>query len=94
MREALEGVDVAHGMTSNRNILLTHCGNTLYVHLHNFPPSDAVKLKPIAVAPRRATLPNTGEPISCAVEMMPSDHLEQRAYLRLRGLAANRHVNT
>ena len=68
---------------------LTRKGNTLYVHLHRDPVSDSVKLKPISRLPRRSTILNTGRPVSCVVDMAPSDHLEQAAYLRLAGLPAN-----
>jgi hypothetical protein len=48
-----------------------------------------VKLEPISRLPRRATLLNTERPVSCVVDMAPSDHLGQGAYLRLTGLPAN-----
>jgi alpha-L-fucosidase len=94
VREGLEGAEPAPALVDNRNVLITRRGDTLYVHLHNFPPSAAVKLKPIATAPRRATLLNTGEPVSFSVEVLPSDHAEQRAYLRLRRLPVNQHPNS
>ena len=46
------------------------------------------------MAPRRATLLNTGRPVECAVDMVPSDHVEQKAYLRLRKLPVNQDANT
>ena len=49
-------------------MLLTRRGNVLYVHLHKDPIKEAVQLKPITVAPRRATLLNTGKPVEFAVE--------------------------
>jgi alpha-L-fucosidase len=92
--ESLEGVVPASFLTDNRDILLTGRDNTLYVHLCADPATEAVKLKPIQIAPVRATLLNTGKPVAFAVEMVPSDHVEHRAYLRLRGLPVNELSNT
>lgn len=94
VRESLEGVEPASSLTSNRSVLLTRRGDTLYVHLHRDPVSEAVKLKPIDVAPRRATLLNTGEPVEFAVDLVPSEHADQKATLRLRGLPINELANT
>jgi alpha-L-fucosidase len=94
IRESLEGVRPASHLTTNRNVLLTRRGNTLYVHLHKDPATDAVKLKPLAVAPRRATLLNTGQNVDCAVELVPSEHVAQLPCLRLRKLPVNESANT
>ena len=47
VKESLEGAMPASHLTSNRNVLLTRTGNTLYVHLHKDPLGEAVKLKPL-----------------------------------------------
>jgi alpha-L-fucosidase len=94
VRESLEGVEPASPLTANRSVLLTRRDNTLYVHLHKDPVGNAVKLKPLALAPRKATLLNTGQPVEFAVDMPPSDHAEQKAYLRLRKLPVNEMANT
>ncbi len=77
-----------------REVLLTRRGNTVYVHLYRDPVGEAVKLKPLAVAPRKATLLNTGESVDFAVELVPSDHVEHKPYLRLRGLPVNEWANS
>lgn len=94
VRQSLEEVVPASQLTSNRNVLLTRRGNTLYVHLHKEPTSAAVSLKPVAVAPRSAVLLNTNQPVEFSVEMVPSDHVEQLPYLRLRKLPVNELANT
>jgi len=94
VREAFEGAVPASGLTSNRSVLLTRRGNTVYVHLHHDPAGDAVKLKPVRRLPRRATLLNTDRPVPCVLDMAPSDHLEQAAYLRVTNLPANELSNT
>jgi alpha-L-fucosidase len=94
VKEAFANVTPASHLSANRNVLLTRRGNTLYVILHKDPATEAVKLKPLAVAPRKATLLNTGQPVEAVVEMTPSDHVEQQAYLRLRKLPVNELSNT
>jgi alpha-L-fucosidase len=94
VQESLVGTVPASHLTANRNVLLTRKGHTLYVHLHKDPLNAAVKLKPLAIAPRRATLLNTGQPADFAVDLVPSDHVEHKPYLRLRGLPVNELANT
>ena len=65
----------ASHLTTNRSVLLTRRGNTLYGHLFTELADDAVKLKPLAVLPRKAPLLNTGENVECSVEMGPSEHV-------------------
>jgi len=92
--ESFDGVVPASDLTANRSVLFTRKEHTLYVHLHRDPVSDSVKLKPLARAPRRATLLNTGGPVTWALDMAPSDHAEQAAYLRLTNLPANEFANS
>ena len=94
VRESLVDVTPASNLTANRNVLLTRKDNTIYVHLCRDPVAAAVKLRPIAIAPKRATLLNTGRPVDFALDMAPSDHLEQKAYLRLRNLPVDEMADT
>lgn len=81
-------------LTTNRDVLLTRKGNTLYVHLLKDPITDAVKLRPLARMPKRATLLNNGQPVECSLAMVPSGHKEQKGWLRLRKLPVNELANT
>ena len=90
VRESLDGVEPVPGLLADRDVLLTRRGNVLYVHLHRPMEADAVRLKPIDVAPLRATLLNDGSPVDFEVELLPVDHVEHRPYLRLKDLPANR----
>lgn len=94
VRESLEGTEPVSALTTNRDVLLTRRGNTLYVHLHKDPLIESVKLAPFNVGPVRATLLNTGEPVKWSVAMAPRDHERQAKYLRLRELPVNRLANT
>jgi alpha-L-fucosidase len=94
VKESFEGATPASNETSNRNVLLTRRGNALYVHMHRDPIKEAVQLKPFATAPKRATLLNTGKPVEFAVDMVPSDHVEHKPYLRLRNLPVDELADT
>jgi len=94
VRESLDGVEPASQQTANRNVLLTRRAQTLYVHLHKDPVGEAVKLRPINVAPRSAILLNDGRPVSFTVDLVPSDHVEHKPYLRLQKLPVNELANT
>ena len=70
-------------------VLVTRRENTLYVHLNKAIPGNGIKLKPIHVLPVRALLLNTGRPVDCTVDLVPSEHLSQQPFLRLRKLPVN-----
>ncbi len=81
-----EMVPASH-MTQNQDVLLTRCGDAVYVHLNAPPARDRVLLAPMQEAPKRAVLLNTGEPVAFGVDELPHLHQqEQKAFLRLRGL--------
>lgn len=75
-------------------ILLTRKDQTLYVHLNKSVVGNGVKLKPINVVPIQATLLNSGKPIDCVVNLVPSDHASQQPCLRLRNLPVNEMANS
>jgi alpha-L-fucosidase len=61
---------------------------TVYFHFNKDVAGNGIKLKPIAILPEKATLLNDGRKIVCALTLNPSDHVEQKPYLRIRGLPA------
>lgn len=94
VHEAFDGTEPAHQLTINPNVMITRRGNTVYVHLYKEPTSSAVPLKPLDIQPVRATLLNTGKPVETTVTLFPSDHTEQKPYLRLRRLPVQEMHNT
>ena len=94
VKESLEGTVPASHLTANRNVLLTRKGNTCTSTCITDPVGEAVKLKPLAALPRKATLLNTGQPVECSLDLVPSEHVEQGRYLRLRKLPVNELANT
>jgi alpha-L-fucosidase len=93
VRESVEDVEPASHLIASRHVMLTRRGNALYVHLTD-PIGSAVKLKPIAIAPRKATLLNDGRPVAWDVSLVPSEHAEHKPYLRLKDLPVNELANT
>ena len=94
VRESFENVEPASDLTTNRDVLLTRRGNTLYAHLYKDAAAESVKLPPFDVLPRRATLLNTGKELTCSTALMPRDHVEQKSPLRVRGIPVNELANT
>lgn len=93
VKESLLEVEPCSQLTENRDVLLTRRGDTVYVHLHRDPVYDAVKLKPIRVAPQAATLLNDGRPVEFSVDVLPSEHDTQEPCLRLKHLPVNELCN-
>lgn len=94
IRESVEDVEPAPGLVASNDVLLTRRGNTVYVHLHRDNPTAAVKLNPLAVMPVRAKLLNTGAPVDCSVDLLPSEHASGKPCLRMRNLPVNMLANT
>jgi alpha-L-fucosidase len=93
VREALLEAEPARGLVNNPAVLVTRRDQTLYVHLLRDPVTDGVKLAPLAVLPRSATLLNSGQPVACRVDLLPSEHATQRPCLHLQGLPVNERAN-
>jgi alpha-L-fucosidase len=89
VKESLLNVIPASNLSSNRNVMLTSKGNSLYVHLNKELPGNVVKLKPINVEPEKAILLNDGRELDFIVRFSPSDHKEGKAYLNLINLPVN-----
>jgi len=94
VNESFRHVEPASQLTSNRNVMLTQRKNTLYVHLNKDPEGNVFKLRPFTVAPRTATLLNTGEKVEFELEFAPQDYMVQKSYLRLINLPTNEMCNT
>jgi alpha-L-fucosidase len=91
--EAFRDTVPASQLISNRQVLLTRRGKTLYVHLHEPPLGNAVIMAPLDRLPREAVLLNTAEPVQCRLEVLPERYLEPPC-LRLYDLPVNRHPGT
>lgn len=95
VKESLEDVLPASSLTTNRELTLTRRDRTLYVHLNTELAVNAVRLKPLNVAPVSARLLNDGRKVDFKVRFSPSDHLVagQKAYLNLVNLPVNELCN-
>jgi alpha-L-fucosidase len=94
VKESFQNTDSVPPMLSSPEVIVTSRGKTIYVHFNKGLQGNGFKLKPINILPEKAILLNTGNPVECVVDMSPSDHIEQKQYLRLRNLPANEMANT
>jgi alpha-L-fucosidase len=94
VKESFDDVEAASQLISSRDALITLRGSTIYIHFHKGISGNGFKLKPINVLPKKATLLNDNSTVDCIVNLCPSDHLEQKPYLRIRNLPANEMANT
>ena len=91
--ESFTNVEYNSGLTESTGVLTTNRDKTLYVHLTGVPVGNGIKLKPISVAPVKATLLNNGKLVDFSVNLCPSDHISQQPYLRLRNLPVDEMCN-
>jgi alpha-L-fucosidase len=84
VREGLVEVEPIKPLPLIPSQIVTRRSNNLYLQLVNIPPGEGVCLKPISIAPRRATLLNSGEPISWEIDCLPYEPIRDRDFLRLR----------
>jgi alpha-L-fucosidase len=89
VKEALVNVTPANGLVANKTVQLTKRDQTLYIHFSKEIIGNGIKLKPISIMPKSATLLNNGKQVECVVNFAPSDYADQRSYLRLRNLPVN-----
>lgn len=84
VRPALAGTGVIEPLPAAAPQVFTRNGNTLYVQIVEPLSSEGLRLKPIELAPRAATLLNTGEPVAFALDCVPSEPDRARTFLRLK----------
>jgi len=89
VKESFDGTEVSTKILSDKDAIVTKKGNTIYVHFNKGITGNGFKMKPINVLPESAILLNDGRKIDCVVNLCPSDHLDQKPYLRLRNLPSN-----
>ena len=93
VEESYHDVEPAPQLIDSRDAMVTRRGNTIYLHFNKGLSGDGFKLKPLAILPEKATLLNTGRQVDCAVELVPSEHLTQNKYLRIKNLPVNELVD-
>jgi alpha-L-fucosidase len=94
VKESFEKAEQVSGLIMNRDVLVTKRDNTFYIHFYKGLSGNGFKLKPLNILPEKSVLLNDGRQIECVVNLAPSDHLEQKPYLRLRNLPANEMANS
>jgi alpha-L-fucosidase len=94
VKEAFEDCIPSPETLTSRDVLVTRRGNTLYLHFSKGLIGNGFKLKPLQKRPLTAILLNNGRSIDTVVNLAPSDHLEQKPYLRLSGLPSEKMSDT
>ena len=99
VKESFYDAEPASDKIESEDLLLTRKGSSLYLHIYRDPESSAVSLRPLEVAPEKATLLNTSQPVQAVAELTPRSWIEQwqggmreergdvpKKYLRVRDL--------
>ena len=94
VKESYENVTPATGILSGSSAMITSRDQTVYLHFNRDVTGNGVKLKPVNILPSSAILLNNGKRVNCALNLCPSDHVDQKAYLRVRNLPANELANS
>jgi alpha-L-fucosidase len=94
VEESFNNVEAAPQLINNRDVLVTCRDKTVYIHFNKGLTGNGFKLKPFNVLPEKAILLNNSRSVECVVDLSPSDHIEQKKYLRLRNLPANELSNS
>lgn len=86
VRKAFADTVPAQDLITRNHCRLTRRGNTVYAHLKHPVQVDAVVLPPLDILPTRATLLNTGEPLVCSTDVLPSHWKNENRVLHVKGL--------
>jgi alpha-L-fucosidase len=87
--ESFVNTEPAPQLLANKDVLVTIRDKNVYIHFYKGLTGNGFKLKPLDVLPEKAVLLNNNEKVDFAVDLSPSDHIEQRKYLHLRNMPAN-----
>ncbi|MBM3212078.1 glycoside hydrolase [Candidatus Poribacteria bacterium] len=96
VRESLVEAEPASGILDREDFMLTRNRNNLYVHFHKDPEASGVLMNPLKIAPKKATLLNTGRDVKADVEVVPTMSVppnRKGPCLRISGLPVNELVN-
>lgn len=94
VEESYNNVNPAPLLLGSKDVFVTSRDKTIYIHFNKGLTGNGFKVKPLDVLPVKATLLNNNKRVECVVDMSPSDHLDQKKYLRLRNLPVNEMANS
>lgn len=89
VEESYMNTEFVRGLISNPDILVTKKENIIYLHFNKGFTGNGIKLKPLETIPVSAKLLNTGKAVGFSAELLPSEHISQKKYLRLKDVPAN-----
>lgn len=94
VKESYINVKPSSEYLSGNTAIVTSRERTIYIHFNKDVSGNGVKLKPINIMPAHAVLLNNKSKVDCVVNLSPSDHVEQKPYLRITNLPSNEMANT
>jgi alpha-L-fucosidase len=94
VKESYEDVVPAPSAIAYPNAMMTARGKTLYLHFNKDVTGNGFKVKPVNVMPKSAVLLNNGKKVETVVNLCPSDHADQKPYLRVRNLPTKEMADT
>ena len=93
VQEAFENVEPFPLVTNCDSVLFGRKDEALYVYLLDAPKKTGIILKPLAIQPNKATVLNNGRELKSKVEIMPSLHAEDKAYLHIWNIPVDELAN-
>ena len=94
VEESFNNVVPASQILTSRDVQVTLRDKAMYLHFNKGLPGNGFKLKPLDILPEKAILMNNNRPVDYVVDLSPSDHAEQKKYLRLMNLPVNEMADT
>jgi alpha-L-fucosidase len=94
VRESFDDAIPVSSITANRGVLITRKNNSLYVHIFQPPEGEEIRLRPLALAPQRATLLNDGRPVAWQLDIAPMEWVDHKPYLRLHQMPVEEFAGT
>jgi alpha-L-fucosidase len=94
VEESYSNVNPSPALLSSKDVSVTSRDKTIYIHFNKGLTGNGFKVKPLDVLPVKATLLNNNKRVECVVDLSPSDHIDQKKYLRLRNLPVNEMANS
>jgi alpha-L-fucosidase len=89
VKESYENVEFAPDLLSGKDAMVTVRDNVMYLHFNKELTGAGFKMKPFTESPVKATLLNNNSKVDFTVDLVPSEHADQKKYLRLKNLPVN-----
>jgi alpha-L-fucosidase len=89
VQESYDNITFSPELLASKEAMVTVRDKTIYLHFNKGLTGAGFKLKPLDIAPLKATLLNNNRNVEFSVDLVPSEHASQKKYLRLKNLPVN-----